>query len=124
MSLSTLMSSRRKELKLNINEAASKAGMHPSEWSRWESGRSRRKDGRSPEPGIAKAKQIADALDLPVETVMKAAGAAFSKPLIGLSSPAQRIVETIKDMPSDKQEMILSYARFIAEERKSYEIAS
>lgn len=74
MSLAQAMKQRRAEIRKTAAECASGADMTSSEWSRWEAGQSRRKDGKPSEPRTETLSAIAKALDLSVTELRERAG--------------------------------------------------
>lgn len=74
MTLGQAIKQRRAELQKTASECAALAHMTPSEWSRWESGQSRRKDGQPSEPRRETIEAISYALECSAVELMAAAG--------------------------------------------------
>lgn len=55
-------------------ECAKRAGMSPTQWSRWETGEIRRKNGQFSQPRKETLEAIAAGLEVPLDRVLEAAG--------------------------------------------------
>jgi transcriptional regulator with XRE-family HTH domain len=65
---------QRLQKRLDAKECAKTAGVTPQAWSEWETGRSRRKDERPPQPRRDTVRKVALGLGVPLRDALMAAG--------------------------------------------------
>src|SRR4029077_3180901 len=113
MTFSGGMRERRLFLRLKATECAQRAGMTKSVWSRWESGKTRRKDGLPAQPRMETVEAIARALDAPVAQALAAAGYK-SDAAAPESFLAKEILAYLQRMDSRDQQRLREIARLMA----------
>ncbi|MBA3768386.1 MAG: helix-turn-helix domain-containing protein [Acidobacteria bacterium] len=112
MTLGQYMKQRRAQLGKSAAECARDAGMISSEWWRWESSQSRRKDGKPSEPRQETVEAIARALDTTIAEIYEQTNFAGVEKLSDVPARWKRILQKV---PADRQDKFMDSVEGIAE---------